>query len=131
MKNTIDLNKVQEDYAKTIKNIDRRIVICAGTGCIANGAMKVFEALKAEIAAKGLKVAVELDYEKHEHKDVFISKSGCQGFCQVGPLVTIFPEEILYTKVKAEKVNEIVEKTLIGKEKVERLLYKDPTRGNT
>lgn len=130
MKNSIDLNKVLEAYEKTIKNIDRRIVICAGTGCIANGAMKVFETLKTEIAAKGLKVTVELDYEKHEHSDVFISKSGCQGFCQVGPLVTIFPEEILYTKVKAEDVHEIVEKTLIGKEKIERLLYKDPTRGN-
>ncbi len=131
MKKQFDLDQIQTAYEKTVKNIDRRIVICAGTGCIANGALKVFEALKNEIAAKNLKVTVELDYEDHKHQDVFMSKSGCQGFCQVGPLLTIFPDNILYTKVKEADVTEIVEKTLLGKQKVDRLLYVDPTRGNT
>ena len=72
-----------------------------------------------------------MDYEDHKHQDVFMSKSGCQGFCQVGPLLTIFPDNILYTKVKEADVTEIVEKTLLGKQKVDRLLYVDPTRGNT
>ena len=51
MKKQFDLDQIQTAYEKTVKNIDRRIVICAGTGCIANGALKVFEALKNEIAA--------------------------------------------------------------------------------
>jgi hypothetical protein len=33
----------------------RRVIICAGTGCMANGAMKVFEQFKSEIASSGLR----------------------------------------------------------------------------
>ena len=58
-----------------------------------------------------------------------VSKSGCQGFCQMGPLVTIEPDGILYTKVKPDDVDEIVETTLQGTQVVERLLYVDPASG--
>jgi NADH-quinone oxidoreductase subunit F len=44
----------------------------------------------------------------------------------MGPLVSIVPDGILYTKVRAEDVPEIVERTLVSGEAVERLLYKDP-----
>ena len=58
-----------------------------------------------------------------------MSKSGCQGFCQMGPLVTIEPDGILYTKVKPSDVDEIVDSTLLENRVVERLLYVDPTTG--
>ena len=58
-------------------------------------------------------------------------KSGCQGFCQIGPLVTILPEGIFYTKVKPEDVEEIVETTLKKGEAVERLLYTEPETGSS
>ena len=103
----------------------RRVVVCAGTGCIANGSMKVFEKLKAEIAAAGLNVVLELRPEAAV-SDMRVSKSGCQGFCQMGPLVTMLPEEILYKKVKVEDVAEIVSQTLVGGKVVDRLLYVDP-----
>jgi NADH-quinone oxidoreductase subunit F len=41
-----------------------------------------------------------------------VNKSGCQGFCQMGPLVTILPENLLYNKVKPQDVPEIIERTL-------------------
>jgi NADH-quinone oxidoreductase subunit F len=44
----------------------------------------------------------------------------------MGPLVTVIPDGILYTKVRAEDVTEIVEHTLVSGEVVDRLLYKDP-----
>ena len=103
----------------------RRVTICAGTGCMANGAMEVFGAFKQEMVGSGLNVILELRAEGGDH-DVRLSKSGCQGFCQMGPLVTVVPDGILYTKVRAEDVKEIVEKTLVGGETVDRLLYKDP-----
>lgn len=103
----------------------RRVILCAGTGCMANGAMKVFEQFKKEMAGKGLRVVLELRAEAADD-EVRLSKSGCQGFCQMGPLVSVVPDGILYTKVKAEDVAEIVAETLTEGKVVERLLYKDP-----
>src|ERR1035437_8255557 len=103
----------------------RRVVICAGTGCMANGAMKVFEQFKREITNSGLRVILELRPEA-AGDEVRLSKSGCQGFCQMGPLVSVVPDGILYTKVRTEDVAEIVQQTLAGGQVVERLLYKDP-----
>lgn len=103
----------------------RRVILCAGTGCMANGAMKVFEQFKREMAGSGLNVILELCAEGDDH-DVRLSKSGCQGFCQMGPLVSVVPDGILYTKVRREDVSEIVQQTLIAGQTVDRLLYKDP-----
>jgi NADH-quinone oxidoreductase subunit F len=44
----------------------------------------------------------------------------------MGPLVSVVPDGILYTKVRKEDVAEIVQTTLAGNQVVERLLYKDP-----
>jgi len=110
---------------KSQLNQVRRVIVCAGTGCMANGAMKVFENFKSQIAASGLRVVLELRPEA-AGDEVRVSKSGCQGFCQMGPLVSVVPDGILYTKVKGEDVADIVQQTLVKGEAVERLLYKDP-----
>ena len=94
------------------------MILCAGTGCMANGAMKVFERFRKEMDEAGLHVVLELRPEAGD-RDVRLSKSGCQGFCQMGPLVSIVPDGILYTKVRAEDVPEIVERTLVSGEAVE------------
>src|ERR1017187_7571863 len=103
----------------------RRVILCAGTGCMANGAMKVHEQFKREMARFGLQVILELRAEAASD-EVRLSKSGCQGFCQMGPLVSVVPDGILYTKVRSEDVAEIVQQTLVGHQVVARLLYKDP-----
>ena len=69
---------------------------------MANGAMKVFEQFKSEMAGSGLQVILELREEAAED-EVRLSKSGCQGFCQMGPLVSVVPDGILYTKVTARR----------------------------
>lgn len=119
---TTELEKIAAGYKHAAAKAARRITICAGTGCVANGSLKIFEVFKTKIAESNLPVSVEL---KEENKDGFVhlSHSGCQGFCQMGPLVTILPENILYTKVKVEDVEEIVKTTIIGGKMVERLLY--------
>ncbi len=103
----------------------RRVIICAGTGCMANGAMGVFERFQSEMAGSGIHVILELRPEAADH-EIRLSKSGCQGFCQMGPLVSVVPDGILYTKVRSEDVPDIVQQTLVGHQVVERLLYKDP-----
>ena len=70
---------------------------------------------------------VKLDYDKCENDALLLSKSGCQGFCEVGPLVRIYPGEIFYTEVGEEDVAEIIERTLVDDEIIDRLLYEHPT----
>lgn len=108
----VDLEKIAADYKQAAAKLKRRIIICAGTGCVANGSLDVRDALKEALAKTGADVTIELKKEEN-HTGTYISKSGCQGFCQRGPLLHIEPEDILYTKVKVADVPEIVEKTLL------------------
>ncbi len=93
------------------------ISICAGAGCIASGADAVITAFSKEIEKQGLSARVDT------------KGTGCPGFCEQGPIVVIYPEEICYVQVKAEDVPEIVEKTIQANEVVERLLFIDPVTG--
>ena len=72
------------------------ISICAGTGCLASGASDVVAAFEAEVQKQGLKAKVDT------------KGTGCPGFCERGPVVVIYPEEICYLQVKPEDVHEIV-----------------------
>ena len=101
----------------------RRVIVCAGTGCVAGGAYEVLRAFAEQIKAAGIAAVTEF---KPEQTDLRLNKSGCQGFCQMGPLVTVLPEGILYCKVKAADVSEIVSQTLVAGKPVDRLLYVDP-----
>ncbi len=128
----IDLNKVKETYDKAASRIHKRIIVCAGTGCIANGALLVYEALENAIRDAGLELFVELELDKHDdhdHKSYQMTGSGCQGFCAQGPLVNILPDETMYVKVKPEDAAEIIETSIRKDEVIERLLYINPVNG--
>ncbi|PKK88087.1 MAG: NADH-quinone oxidoreductase subunit F [Candidatus Wallbacteria bacterium HGW-Wallbacteria-1] len=119
---------MSDAFKSAASRFSRRIVICAGTGCVANGSLKVHEAFREEIKARNLQVEVEMNPETEvDGNGIHMSKSGCQGFCQVGPLVTIEPDGIMYVKVKASDVQEIVGETIINNRPVDRLLYVDPS----
>jgi NADH-quinone oxidoreductase subunit F len=121
------LEETARNYEEAAKLVTRRIIVCAGTGCVANGSLNVIRAFAREIAARGLEVTTEFRSDDTScSKHMLVSKSGCHGFCQVGPLVTIQPDGILYVHVKEEDVSEIVETTLVNNELVTRLLYSDP-----
>ncbi len=101
-----------------------RILVCAGTGCVAGGSIDIYNRIIELCRAKGLDTQVVL--EKHvDHEGIGVKKSGCHGFCEMGPLVKIEPYGYLYTKVKVEDCEDIVEKTVLCAEPVERLFYKD------
>ncbi|MDR0390468.1 MAG: NADH-quinone oxidoreductase subunit NuoF [Planctomycetaceae bacterium] len=113
---------------------NRRVVICAGTGCVANGSLELFRTLESKIKEIGLDIKVLLNYEDDNPQNstnssnvdwLRLSKSGCQGFCQMGPLLSIEPDQILYTKVKLDDIDEIIETTIKNKKIIERLLYVD------
>ncbi|MBA4392049.1 MAG: NADH-quinone oxidoreductase subunit F [Desulfobacca sp.] len=93
------------------------ISICAGAGCVASGANEVIAAFKAEIEKQGLTTEVDT------------KGTGCPGFCERGPILVIYPEEICYLQVKPEDVPEIVSQTIKEKKVVDRLLYVEPSTG--
>ena len=130
---TTVLTEAAAHYARLIARAKRRVIICAGTGCVAGGALEVRDAFITRLRALGVEVAVNLHADGGLTSDapveVYLSKSGCQGFCQMGPLVTLLPDNILYTRVTPADVDEIVTSTLINNQPVERLLFKDPTSG--
>ncbi len=88
----------------------------SGTCGLAYGSDQVFQAFVAEIERQGLT------------EQVCARATGCLGFCENSPIVIIFPDDICYFRVKPSDVPEIVSKTILGKELVNRLLYKDGKR---
>ena len=99
------------------------VLICAGTGCIAGGAMKIYENFKAECQSRSLPVYVGLKHDSDEEHSLHMKLSGCHGFCEMGPLVHIEPLGIMYIHVKPEDCREILERTVLGGEIIDRLIY--------
>ena len=97
-----------------------RILVCAGTGCVATGPLDVYSQLR-ELCKEDEGIRVELEKDVPH---IGIVKSGCQGFCELGPLVRIEPQHCQYVKVQPEDCEEIVEKTVKQGIPVERLFYK-------
>ncbi len=63
------------------------VLICAGTGCIAGGAMKIYDNIRSECEKRGLAVYVGLKHDSDEEHSLHVKMSGCHGFCEMGPLV--------------------------------------------
>jgi len=92
--------------------MNRTILVCCGTGCVATGSYQVAEALRRELLAAGADAAVE----------TVIKETGCNGFCENGPIVTVMPDNICYYKVKPGDAAAIARS--LGAQPVERLLYR-------
>ncbi len=123
LKNRTDLALLRQAVKVAYASQVEKIIVCAGTGCVAGGSLKIYDRLKELLEEKNVKVEVELEVDPHD-KSIGIKKSGCHGFCEMGPLLRVDPQGWLYTKVKLEDCEEIVEKTVIGGEHIERLAYK-------
>lgn len=91
--------------------MNRNILVCCGTGCLANGSQAVVDQFRN--ASAGLQVEVK----------PYVKKTGCNGFCENGPMVTILPDHITYYKVRPSDVDEIL--SSLDTNAVERLLYKN------
>ncbi|HEX3011312.1 MAG TPA: (2Fe-2S) ferredoxin domain-containing protein, partial [Syntrophomonadaceae bacterium] len=105
--------------SQTNSSLGKQILVCCGTGCVANGGMEVFNALRDGLANnKNVKVS----------STTSAKATGCHGLCAQGPFVRILPDDILYCKVKADDVPEIISKTLENGELIKRLQYRDPIK---
>lgn len=124
----MQLLELQKNWKSGFEKETGRILVCAGTGCVANGSLKVYENLLEEVKRRGAFVSVQMLLEEGTPGTTVV-KSGCHGFCEMGPLVRVEPAGILYTKVKPEDASDIVTALLENQAPVERLLYKHPVSG--
>lgn len=97
------------------KNQKRQVLVCGGTGCHASESKLLVEKIQKLVEEKGLA------------EKVGVSQTGCFGFCEKGPIVKIFPDDVFYIEVKLSDAQEIVESHLIENKVIERLLYEEPT----
>ena len=124
IENRQHLAQCREDYRKALECQYKKVLICCGSGCVASGSMNVYSRMKELLHERGLRVDVELQHEGHE-ESVGLKRSGCLGFCQMGPLMRIEPMGLMYTKVSVDDCEEIIEKTILGDEIIDRLLYSE------
>ena len=94
-----------------MSNVER-ILVCCGTGCIANGALDVADAIEQEIKAQGVDAKLELK----------VCRAGCSGECEAGPIVRFMPRDLMYYRVKPTDAEAIV--ASIEGDPVEKLMHK-------
>lgn len=97
-----------------MEHIRTHVLICSGTGCISSGSKRVQALLRQQLIEYGL------------DKEIKVVETGCHGFCEMGPLVIVYPEGVFYVRVSEQDVADIVENHLFKGRIVERLLYKEP-----
>ena len=93
------MKQAREEFALALNAQRKQILICAGTGCVAGGSLDIYARMKELIEAAGLECQVRLEKEPHDGS-IGLKKSGCHGFCEMGPLIRIEPMGWLYVKVK-------------------------------
>ena len=125
IQNIEDLSRDREKAVAEMNGYDCRVLVCSGTGCIATGSNKIHALLKDLIADDP---AIDLEFAPHDSHDrpnIGVKKTGCQGFCELGPLVRIQKGDkvVQYVKVQPDDCKEIYERTILGGDVIERLLY--------
>jgi NADP-reducing hydrogenase subunit HndC len=92
----------------------KHLLVCGGAGCNSRQSEEILDNLKLEIEALALE------------NEIQVTKSGCFGLCELGPVVKIMPDDIVYTKVTPDDAAEIITQHIVKGNAVERLIYIDP-----
>ncbi len=81
--------------------------------CLEKGSAEVRDVLKAELKKRGLAGIVRAN------------NSGCLDACEYGVSMVIYPDGVWYGGVRKEDITEIIERTIVNGEVIQRLLIKD------
>ncbi len=96
---------------KTSREYRQHLLVCAGTGCVANHSFEVKEELEKEIIRKNLQDEIQ------------VITTGCQGFCERGPIVIVQPDGIFYQRIQKKDIPHLVEEHLLKGRPVKDLMY--------
>ncbi|GMQ61506.1 NADH-quinone oxidoreductase subunit NuoF [Vallitalea sp. AN17-2] len=91
------------------------ILVCSGTGCTSSDSQVILKKLEREVK------------KRHLGDKVKVFKTGCFGFCKLGPIIVVHPDRTFYCRVRPEDVDNILEEHIENNKVVERLLYKNPS----
>ena len=91
-------------------------VICAGTGCMASGAVRIKNAFEEEFRKRGIS------------DEVRVIMAGCNGFCAKGPVMVVYPDEVFYQELKCEEVPHLVEEHFLKGRPYQKLVFKEPEK---
>lgn len=91
------------------------VLVCTGTGCTSTDSRLLISGLKKELSDNGLE------------KEIQVIETGCFGFCNLGPIMVVYPEGVFYCRVKPDDIKEIVQEHFIKGRPVQRLFYHEPT----
>ena len=130
IKSKEELLDIRKSAQEELASYNCRILVCSGTGCIATGSNKIHEIFQELTdGIEGIKLEFA-PHDKEEHEKVGVKKTGCQGFCELGPLVRIQKGDtvVQYVKVQPDDCREIFEQTVLGDTVIQRLLY---SKGDT
>ena len=117
IKDSQAIEALREDLRVQEESYRHAVTMCAGTACRACGCGAVAEAMRQELTRRGLT------------DTVLFRTTGCHGFCEQGPLMIIEPGNIFYRHVRVEDIGDIISRTVLAGDVIERLLYVDPVSG--
>jgi len=117
-----DLKNIQEKSRGLLflrKNVEavsekRELLVCAGTGCHSAMSKEIMENFNEELEKRNLTDKATCHI------------TGCFGFCEKGPIVKVYPDDVFYTEVTVDDIDEIISEHIVQGNMVERLLYVDP-----
>lgn len=112
-----DLDFIKEKYTEEVGQYQRTLLFCSGSGCVSSNCGEVKDALIEELKNSDLLSKVKLNI------------TGCIGFCDVGPIMTVLPDGVFYCHLKPENMKQIVEQHLIKGQIVEEFCYTDINTG--
>jgi NADP-reducing hydrogenase subunit HndC len=90
------------------------LMVCAGTGCVSNRSFEIKEALEKEVRKHGLE------------NEVLVVATGCNGFCERGPLLVVQPGNVFYQQLTLKDIPHLVEEHFLKGRPVSRLMYAPP-----
>ncbi|MFZ5644007.1 MAG: NADH-ubiquinone oxidoreductase-F iron-sulfur binding region domain-containing protein [Bacillota bacterium] len=124
IRNVKDLQQIRSNHQPFIearqKNTEtpiKQVMVCTGTGCSSSGSRPVIEDLEKELLKNGLE------------NEIKVFKTGCFGFCKLGPIVVVHPDSVFYCNVAPSDIPDLVKSHFIKGKVLERLLYEEPETG--
>ncbi len=90
------------------------LMLCAGTACVSNKSFKIKEILEEELKKQEL------------GNEVLVVMTGCNGFCAVGPVMTVKPDGIFYHTLTEDVIPYLVEEHFLKGRPVKKLMFTPP-----
>jgi len=111
---SIVLEQIKAREEKNRARYKGALMVCTGTGCVSAKGFNIYDRFKKELENRNME------------NDYLVVKTGCNGFCAVGPIVVVQPQGVFYQKVSEDDITSIIDEHLLGGKVVKKLLYTDP-----